>query len=121
MKVVVIGGGAAGMMVAIISAEQKNDVTIIEKTSSLGNKLKVTGKGRCNVTFDGDEQDFEENVLVNSKFLRSSFYNFTNKDVVKFFNDLGVETKVERGGRIFPKSDKADDIVNKKFKYKNII
>lgn len=111
MNVVVIGGGAAGMMAAITSAKCGNNVTILEKTKSLGNKIKITGKGRCNLTFSGDIEDFKKNVVKNYKFMYSSFTNFDNKDVVRYFNSLGVETKVERGGRIFPKSDNADDIV----------
>jgi len=102
MNVVVVGGGASGMMSAITSAKEKNKVTLIEKTGSLGNKIKITGKGRCNVTFDGDIEDFKENIKHNSKFMYSSFINFSNKDVESFFNNLGVKTKVERGGRIFP-------------------
>lgn len=112
MNVIVIGGGAAGMMAAITSAKEKNNVTLIEKTSSLGNKIKITGKGRCNVTFDGDIDDFKKNIVKNNKFMYSSFMNFTNEDTVKFFNSLGVPTKVERGGRIFPQSDKAQDIID---------
>lgn len=111
MKVVVIGGGAAGMIAAITAAKDNNEVVVIEKTSSLGNKLKITGKGRCNLTFDGDEEDFKKNIVTNYKFMYSSFSNFSNKDVVNYFESLGVKTKVERGGRIFPVSDKATDIV----------
>ena len=111
MKVVVIGGGAAGMIAAITAAKDNNEVIIIEKTSSLGNKLKITGKGRCNLTFEGDEEDFKKNIVTNYKFMYSSFSNFSNKGVVNYFESLGVKTKVERGGRIFPVSDKATDIV----------
>ena len=111
MKVGVIGGGAAGMIAAITAAKDNNEVVVIEKTSSLGNKLKITGKGRCNLTFDGDEEDFKKNIVTNYKFMYSSFSNFSNKDVVNYFESLGVKTKVERGGRIFPVSDKATDIV----------
>lgn len=111
MKVVVVGGGAAGMMAAITAAKEKNEVTLIEKTSSLGNKIKITGKGRCNLTFDGDIDDFKKNIVKNYKFMYSSFTNFTNKDVVEFFKSCGVKTKVERGGRVFPISDKAEDVV----------
>lgn len=111
MKVVVIGAGAAGMMAAITSAKNNNDVILIEKTTSIGNKVKITGKGRCNLTFDGDIEDFKNNIVKNDKFMYSSFSNFTNKDVVEYFNSLGVKTKVERGGRIFPASDRAEDVV----------
>lgn len=112
MKVVVIGGGAAGMLASVICAKEGNEVVLIEKTNGLGNKLKITGKGRCNLTFEGDEESFEKNIVQNNKFIRSSFSQFDNKDLVEFFNKLGVETKVERGNRIFPKSDDANDIVN---------
>lgn len=112
MKVIVIGGGAAGMIAAITSAKEGNKVTLIEKTSSLGNKIKITGKGRCNITFDGDIEDFKANIIKNSKFMYSSFMNFTNIDTINYFNSIGVPTKVERGGRIFPQSDKAQDVVD---------
>lgn len=111
MNVVVIGGGAAGMISAIFSARSGNNVTLIEKKSSLGNKLKITGKGRCNITFDGNIDDFKANIVKNYKFMYSSYSNFDNNDVVDFFSKLGVKTKVERGGRIFPVSDKAEDVV----------
>lgn len=111
MKVIVIGAGAAGMMAAITSAKNNNDVILIEKTKSIGNKVKITGKGRCNLTFDGDIEDFKNNIVKNDKFMYSSFSNLTNKDVVEYFNSLGVKTKVERGGRIFPVSDRAEDVV----------
>lgn len=112
MNVVVVGGGPAGMIAGITSAEEGNNVILVEKNSSLGNKLKITGKGRCNLTFDGDEEKFRNNIVNNSKFMYSSFSNFNNKDVVDFFNKLGVQTKVERGGRVFPVSDSAIDVVN---------
>ena len=111
MEVVVIGGGAAGMFAAITSAKEGNNVTLIEKKSSLGNKIKITGKGRCNLTFDGDIDNFKSNIVKNYKFMYSSFNNFNNNDVIEYFEKLGVKTKVERGGRIFPVSDKAEDIV----------
>lgn len=112
MKVIVVGAGAAGMMAAITAAKQGNNVTIIEKTSSAGNKIKITGKGRCNITFDGDIEDFKRNIVKNDKFMYSSFMNYTNNDVVEYFESLGVKTKVERGGRVFPQSDRAIDVVN---------
>ena len=111
MEVVVIGGGAAGMIAAITSAKEGNNVTLIEKKSSLGNKVKITGKGRCNITFDGDIDNFKSNIVKNYKFMYSSFNNFNNNDVIDYFENLGVKTKVERGGRIFPVSDKAEDVV----------
>ena len=111
MEVVVIGGGAAGMIAAITSAKEGNKVTLIEKKSLLGNKIKITGKGRCNLTFDGDIDNFKSNIVKNYKFMYSSFNNFNNNDVIEYFEKLGVKTKVERGGRIFPVSDKAEDVV----------
>lgn len=112
MKVVVIGAGAAGIMAAITASECNNEVILIEKKSSIGNKIKITGKGRCNLTFDGDLEDFKKNIVKNYKFMYSSFTNFNNKDVVEYVENLGVKTKIERGGRIFPLSDNASDIVN---------
>ena len=112
MKVIVVGGGPAGMIASITAAKEKNEVILLEKTSSLGNKLKITGKGRCNLTFDGNEEDFKDNIVNNFKFMYSSFSGFDNNDVIKYFNGLGVKTKVERGKRIFPVSDKAVDILN---------
>lgn len=111
MRVIVIGGGAAGMIAAITSSNEGNDVTLIEKTSSLGNKIKITGKGRCNITFDGDIEDFKNNIVKNFKFMYSSFNAFSNVDVVNYFNKLGVKTKIERGGRVFPVSDDANEVV----------
>lgn len=109
MNVIVIGAGAAGMMSAIISAKEGNNVTILEKMNDAGNKLRITGKGRCNVTFDGDFEYFSKNIAVNNKFMYSCFNSFSNKDTVNFFNNLGVKTKLERGNRIFLESDNADE------------
>lgn len=100
------------MIAAITSAKEGNNVILLEKKSSLGNKLKITGKGRCNITFDGNIDDFKNNIVKNFKFMYSSFNQFSNKDVVDYIESLGVKTKVERGGRIFPISDKAEDVVN---------
>lgn len=112
MKVIVIGGGAAGMMAAIVAAKEHNQVCLLEKTNQVGKKLKITGKGRCNVTFEGDQDTFKQNIMKNGKFLYSAFSNFNNHDVMQFFEQLGVPLKVERGGRVFPVSDRAEDIVN---------
>ena len=112
MRVAVIGGGPAGMLAAISAAKSGDDVTLFEKNNILGKKILITGKGRCNVTFDGDIDDFKRNIVKNEKFMYSSFMNFTNKDTVDYFENLGVLTKVERGGRVFPISDKAEDIVS---------
>lgn len=110
-KTVVIGGGAAGIMAAGISAEKGNEVHLFEKNNKLGKKIYITGKGRCNLTNSGDIQNFMDNIPGNPFFLYSSFYNFSNIDTINFFKELGLETKVERGGRVFPISDKAEDVV----------
>lgn len=109
-KIVVIGGGPAGILAACTAADRGEDVTLIEKNHKLGRKLLITGKGRCNITSDCDVEELIENVPTNGKFLYSAFYTFTNYDVVKMFNDGGVATKVERGKRVFPESDKAVDV-----------
>ncbi len=112
MNILIIGGGPAGMMAAITCAEQGNNVTILEKMNSCGKKLLITGKGRCNITNSANIEDFFKNIPGNSRFLYSTFNNFNNEDIVKFLNDQGVKTKVERGGRIFPVSDKSIDVLN---------
>ena len=101
-KVVVIGAGAAGMMAAATAANRGLDVTLIEKNHRVGRKILITGKGRCNITNDCDIEELIENVPTNGKFLYSAFYTFTNTDVIDMFNKLGVETKTERGKRVFP-------------------
>ncbi|MFU0823846.1 NAD(P)/FAD-dependent oxidoreductase [Clostridium sp.] len=108
--VIVIGGGPAGMMAAI-SAADKYKVILLEKNEKLGKKLFITGKGRCNVTNAKDISEFFENIPVNSNFMYSSLYSFTNQDTMNFFNKLGVKLKVERGDRVFPESDKSSDII----------
>ncbi len=111
--VLVIGGGAAGLMAAGTAASRGKSVVLIEKNRILGKKLLITGKGRCNITNAcEDVETLLENVTVNRRFLYSAFYGFTNEDTIKFFNDLGVETKIERGNRVFPVSDKSQSVVN---------
>ena len=112
MKVIVIGGGPAGMMSAISSAENGNDVTIIEKMQSLGRKLLITGKGRCNITSSLDMDEFIKNIPGNGMFLYSSFKNYTNQDIIKLLKEEGLEVKEERGNRIFPTTDKSVDVLN---------
>ena len=102
MKVVVIGGGPAGMLAAISANKGKNQVVLIEKMNSLGKKLLITGKGRCNITNAVDISDFYKNIPGNGKFLYSAFQNFNNEDIIKL---LDIPTKVERGNRVFPVSD----------------
>ena len=111
MKVVVIGGGPAGMMAAITSAENGNNVTLLEKNKNLGKKLLITGKGRCNITSSLPMEDFIKNTPGNGMFLYSAFNQFTNKDIIKFLNEQGL-TEEERGNRIFPTTDKAQDVLN---------
>ena len=110
MKVVVIGGGPAGMIAAMTSAQSGNDVTIIEKMEMLGKKLLITGKGRCNITSSLPIDEFIKNIPGNGMFMYSSFNNFTNEDIIKLLKQEGVETKVERGNRVFPVSDKSQDV-----------
>ena len=109
MKVIIIGGGPAGMLAAIKSRKEKKQVTIIEKNKILGKKMLITGKGRCNITSGVDMSEFIKNVPSNGKFLYSSFKNFTNKDILKLLN---IPVKLERGNRYFPVSDKAKDVVD---------
>lgn len=111
MKVIVIGAGASGLMAAGMAAESGDEVLLIEKNDRAGRKLAITGKGRCNITNSADIGDFIDMVPGNGKFLYSAFYSFTNEDVISFFEKSGVKTKVERGGRIFPVSDSAKDVV----------
>ena len=111
MKVVIIGGGPAGMMAAITSAKQGNSVTILEKKNSLGRKLLITGKGRCNITSSLPICEFIQSVPGNGRFLYSCFENYTNQDIIKFMEKHNVKVKEERGNRIFPKSDKSQDVL----------
>ena len=106
MKTIVIGGGPAGML-----AGNGNKVIILEKMEKTGKKLLITGKGRCNITNNGDLDEFMKNIPENSKFLFSSFNQYSNKDIINLLNSEGVSTKVERGGRVFPVSDKSIDVL----------
>ncbi|MGM9522064.1 MAG: NAD(P)/FAD-dependent oxidoreductase [Oscillospiraceae bacterium] len=111
-ELVVIGGGAAGLMAAGLAAERGIKTVIVEKNQLTGRKLGITGKGRCNVTNDSTPAQVIANVPTNGKFLFSCLNNFTPRDVMAFFENLGVPLKTERGARVFPESDKAADIVN---------
>lgn len=110
-QVIVIGGGAAGMMAAIMAAKNGHKVVLFEKNEKLGKKIFITGKGRCNVTNACDISDFFENVPTNNKFLYSAIYSFNNQDVMDFFVENGCPLKVERGERVFPVSDHSSDVI----------
>lgn len=110
-KIIVVGGGAAGMFAALAAAKGKNSVTVFEKNEKLGKKLFITGKGRCNLTNAGDMEDLFYHVVTNRKFLYSAFYAYDNNRVIDFFEQNGVKTKTERGGRVFPESDHSSDII----------
>ena len=112
MKVVVIGGGPAGIMSAISAKNSGNDVILIEKLNSLGKKLLITGKGRCNITSSLNINEFIQNIPGNGRFLYSAFQNFTNEDIINLLKKHNVKVKEERGNRIFPVSDKSKDVLD---------
>ena len=112
-KVIVIGGGPAGMMAAIQAAKNKHEVILMEKNEKLGKKLFITGKGRCNITNACDTEEFFNNMIRNPKFFYSAYYSFTNDQVISFFEEHGMPVKIERGGRVFPKSDHSSDVIAK--------
>jgi predicted Rossmann fold flavoprotein len=111
-KICVIGGGAAGMFAAYSAALSGHNVTLFEKNEKLGKKLFITGKGRCNITNNADISDFFDAVVCNSSFLYSAFYTLSNTQTIEMLNSFGLKTKVERGGRVFPVSDKSSDVIN---------
>lgn len=111
-KVIIIGGGAAGMMAAVSAAENGNDVHLYEKNEKLGKKIYITGKGRCNVTNGCDVEELFEHIVTNKKFMYSSIYTFDNTRAQEFFEDAGCPLKTERGNRVFPVSDKSYDVIN---------
>ena len=110
-KVLIVGGGAAGMLASIFAARNGNEVHVFEKNEKLGKKLFITGKGRCNLTNACDMDTLFSSVVTNDKFLYSSFYGYTNQDVMDFFESLGLQIKVERGNRVFPASDHSSDVI----------
>ena len=123
MKILVIGGGPAGMMAAIAAKTKDNQVILIEKMKSLGRKLLITGKGRCNITSSLPIEDFIKNTPGNGKFLYSCYQQYTNKDIIKFLKEEGLEVKEERGNRIFPITDHSQDVLKcftKKLKQKQV-
>lgn len=122
-KVIVVGGGPAGMFAAIAAAENGHEVTLLEKNEKLRKKLYITGKGRCNITNAGDMDALFDNVMTNSKFLYSAFYTYDNQRVINFFEENGLPTKIERGNRVFPVSDHSSDVIatlQKVLKVKNV-
>lgn len=116
-RVVIVGGGAAGMMAAITAAQNGASVTLFERNDRLGKKLRITGKGRCNVTNDCDLNEFLTNVPTNPRFLYTALSRFSTEDTKAFFENVGVPLKTERGKRVFPQSDRAGDIVAALEKY----
>lgn len=118
MEVIVIGGGAAGMIAAARAAESGNSVTLIEKNEKLGKKIYITGKGRCNVT-NADTASFADNVVRNFNFMRSAFSKFDSNDTIELLEKYDVKTKIERGNRVFPCSDKASDVTKALTAYMN--
>ncbi len=110
-KVVIIGGGAAGMMAAVSAAGAGHQVRLYEKNEKLGKKIYITGKGRCNLTNACDTEELFDHVVHNGKFLYSSFYAFSNQDMIAFMEENGCPVKIERGNRVFPTSDKSSDVI----------
>ena len=110
-KVLIAGGGASGMFASIFAARNGHEVHVYEKNEKLGKKLFITGKGRCNITNACDTEELFDAVTSNAKFLYSSFYSYTNQNVIDFFESIGVKTKIERGNRVFPVSDHSSDVI----------
>lgn len=120
-EILVIGGGPAGMMAAIMAARNNHQVTVLEKNDKLGKKLYITGKGRCNLTNVSDVETLLQSTLVNNKFLYSAFYTFDSYALIEFFESLGLKTKIERGNRAFPLSDKSSDVIKALEKEMNVL
>ena len=124
MKVIIVGGGPAGMLAAISAAKENAEVILLEKNNCLGKKLLITGKGRCNITSSIDIDEFIKNIPGNGRFLYSAFQNFTNTDIINIIESNGIKVKEERGNRIFPVTDNAEDVlkcfIKEMKKYKNI-
>ena len=109
-RVIVVGGGASGLMAAYAAANNGHDVTLIEKNEKLGKKIYITGKGRCNFTNDVSAEEFLQNVVRGEKFLKGCIYTFPPQKTIDFFENNGLSVKIERGNRAFPSSDHASDI-----------
>ncbi|MDO5575127.1 MAG: NAD(P)/FAD-dependent oxidoreductase [bacterium] len=110
-RVIVIGGGASGMMAAIVAADNGHQVTLLEKNEKLGKKLFITGKGRCNLTNACDAETFFDHIMSGKKFMYSAFYGFSNDETIGWFEAHGLKTKIERGERVFPTSDHSSDVI----------
>jgi flavoprotein, HI0933 family len=115
-RIIVIGAGPAGMMAAAAAGSAGAEVTLTEKKSKVGRKLSITGKGRCNITSAVDQEELIKGFPGNGRFLYSAFHEFSNLDLIEFFEQRGLKTKVERGNRVFPQSDRADDVVEVLYK-----
>lgn len=111
-NVIIIGGGAAGMLAGIFTARNGHNVRVLEKNEKLGKKLFITGKGRCNLTNAADNEELLNSIVTNKKFMYSAFSGFSNYDTMGLFSELGLEIKVERGNRVFPESDKSSDVLS---------
>ncbi|WP_330619743.1 BaiN/RdsA family NAD(P)/FAD-dependent oxidoreductase [Vallitalea pronyensis] len=111
-KVLIVGGGPSGMMAAIIAARNGCEVHLFERNEKCGKKLYITGKGRCNITNASDVETLLQNVPSNNKFLYSAFYTLDSFQLIDFFHELGLKTKIERGNRVFPESDKSSDVIS---------
>lgn len=111
MRVIIIGAGAAGLFAGCALRQKGIEAVLLERNDKPGRKLYITGKGRCNFTNSCDERDFLKNVVVNPKFLTSAIYGFSPSDCIDFFTDRGLSSKVERGNRVFPSSDKSSDVI----------
>ena len=112
MRVIVVGGGPAGIMASIRAAEKGYQVVLLERNEKIGKKLFITGKGRCNITNEKDISEFFENIPRNPEFLYSALYSYTNEQLMTFFRERGLVLKVERGHRVFPASDKSSDVID---------
>lgn len=119
-KVVVIGAGPGGILAAGKASQRGHDVTLLEKNDRIGKKILISGKGRCNITNDTDIEGLIENIPGNGNFLYSAFYTFSNQDLIEFLKEYGLETKIERGGRVFPVSDNAKDVNAALLRFLNI-
>lgn len=111
-NIAVIGGGPAGIIAAGFAGSRGKKVKLFDKNNKIGKKLYITGKGRCNITNSAPIEDFFDNVMTNNEFLYSAFYSFTNEDILNLLNSYGLKTKIERGNRVFPMTDKSSDVIS---------